>query len=77
MEELIIKERQLKQQIAQLVSNSGLPAILLKPMFKDFLEQLNTIEVQQYSLAMENLEAKAKEAKAKEQKNKDSKKGEK
>lgn len=53
MEELIIKERETREKLVELVNNSQLPAILLKPMFKDMLEQLNIIEETQYNQAKE------------------------
>lgn len=53
MEELIIKERETREKLVELVNNSQLPAILLKPMFKEMLEQLNIIEENQYIQAKE------------------------
>lgn len=53
MEELIIKERDTREKLVELVNNSQLPAILLKPMFKEMLEQLNIIEENQYIQAKE------------------------
>lgn len=53
MEELILKEREVREQLVELVNNSQLPAIILKPMFKEVLEQLNIIEETQYNQAKE------------------------
>lgn len=53
MEELILKERETREKLVELVNNSQLPAILLKPMFKEMLEQLNIIEENQYIQAKE------------------------
>ena len=58
MEELILKERELKENIVKEINNSNLPAFILKSIFKDFLEQLNNIEVQQYEQAKANKEKK-------------------
>lgn len=51
MEELILKEREVREQLVELVNSSQLPAIILKPMFKEVLEQLNIIEETQYNQA--------------------------
>ena len=53
MEELILKEREVREKLVELVNTSQLPAIILKPMFKEVLEQLNIIEETQYSQAKE------------------------
>lgn len=64
MEELIIKEREVKQKVVDTINNSSLPAFILKPIFKDMYEQLCTLETQQYE------EAKAKMEKSKEKEEK-------
>lgn len=51
MEELILKEREIREKLVELVNNSQLPAIILKPMFKEILDQLNIIEETQYNQA--------------------------
>ena len=53
MEELILKEREIREKLVELVNNSQLPAVVLKPMFKEVLEQLNIIEETQYNQAKE------------------------
>lgn len=53
MEELILKEREVREQLVELVNNSQLPALVLKPMFKEILDQLNIIEETQYNQAKE------------------------
>lgn len=53
MEELILKEREFKEKLVELVNNSQLPALVLKPIFKEILEQLNIIEETQYNQAKE------------------------
>ncbi len=56
MDEIIIKERELRENIVQLINNSNLPAFILKPIFKDIFEQLENIEKEQYETAKNNLE---------------------
>lgn len=48
MEELIIKQRETKESLVNIINNSGLPACMLKPMLKEFYEQLASLEQQQY-----------------------------
>lgn len=54
MEELILKEREFKENIVQVVNNSKLPAFIIKPILKDLFEQVNVLEEQQYKKAIEN-----------------------
>ena len=56
MEELILKEREVREKIAEIINNSGLPAFVLKTIIKEFYEQLNVIEQQQYGEALNNRE---------------------
>ena len=44
MEELIVKEREIRNQLEELVNNSGLPALILKPIARDFYEQISQLE---------------------------------
>ena len=60
MEELILKERETKQKLVDLINTSGLPAFILKPILKEMLEQLNIVEEAQYNQAQE-LKAKKEE----------------
>ena len=48
MEKVIIKNMEFKQKLVGLINESGLPAFILKPIFKDIYEQLNVLEQQQY-----------------------------
>lgn len=52
MEELILKDRRFKEDIINVVNNSGLPAFMIKPFFKELLEQLETLEQKQYEEAI-------------------------
>lgn len=54
MEELILKERETREKIVQTINESGLPAIMLRSIFKDVLEQLNILEQQQYVTACQS-----------------------
>lgn len=62
MEEVIVKDMEFKQKLTELINESGLPAFILKPTFKDVFEQLNMLEKQQYQEAL-NTSNKKEEAK--------------
>lgn len=61
MDELIIKEREFKEKLVQLINESQLPAFVIKPMLKEMFEQVNVLEQQQYEQACANKEKKEKE----------------
>lgn len=52
MKELILKERETKEKIVQVVNESGLPAFILKPILKEFYEQVVVLEENQYQQAL-------------------------
>lgn len=52
MEEVIIKNGEFKQKLVGLINESGLPAFILKPTFKEIYDQLNVLEQQQYQGAI-------------------------
>ena len=52
MEELILKEREFKVKIVELINNSSLPAFIIKPTLKELFEQINLLEQQQYEKAL-------------------------
>ena len=54
MDELILKERDIREKIVELINNSGLPAVMLKPIFKEMYEQICKIEEEQYNIALKN-----------------------
>ena len=58
MEEVILKEREIREKIIEIINNSGLPAFMLKAVIKELYEQLNIIEQQQYEEALKNKESK-------------------
>lgn len=53
--DLIIKERELREKIAEMINTSGLPAFVLKPIMQDFFNQLNVLEERQYQEAIGNV----------------------
>lgn len=63
MDEVILKEREVKEKIVETINTSGLPAFMLKTILKDLFEQLNVIEQQQYEEALKNKEKKNKTSK--------------
>ena len=48
MEELILKEREFKEKMVNVINNSNLPAFIIKPILKELFEQVNLLEEQQY-----------------------------
>lgn len=58
MEELIIKEKETKEELVKLLQNSQLPAFILKPMIADIYSQLNNEYERQYNQAKQNQEQK-------------------
>lgn len=65
MEELIVKEREFKENLVKLINESGLPAFIIKPTLKEIFEQITVLEQQQFEEAKNN--------QVKEEKNKKSK----
>lgn len=53
MNELILKELELRKKIEQDINNSGLPAIILEPVVKDLLNQVLVLKQKQYAQAQE------------------------
>ena len=60
MEEIIMKERETKEKIVDVINQSNLPAFILKPMIKDLFEQISQLEEQQYQEALKLKEEKKK-----------------
>ena len=54
MDELIIKEDDMRHEIEDLINKSQLPAFILEPIFKEAYEQLLSLKVQQLNTAKEN-----------------------
>ena len=53
MEELLMNERKLREDLATLINNCNLPAVMIKPIIKELFEQLVQLEEQQYQKALE------------------------
>lgn len=47
MDELLFKIIQFKESIIKQINETELPAIMLKPIFQDILEQLKQLEIEQ------------------------------
>ena len=56
MDEIIINERKMRENIVKIINESGLPAFILKPIFKEILEQINIMVEEQYNQAVLNKE---------------------
>lgn len=67
MEELILKEREFKEKIVEVINNSNLPAFIIKPTLKDLLGQIELLE-QQYQKAVNSKEEKDENDKSKTEK---------
>lgn len=65
MEDIIIKERDFRKQLAEIFNNSKIPAIILKPIVKELLEQICLLEQQQYEEALKTKEQKTQELEVK------------
>ncbi len=58
MEELIIKNQELKETLVKDINNSYLPAFAVKNILKDLLEQINIIEKTQFEEAKKTIDDK-------------------
>jgi len=56
MDEIILSERKAREDIVKIINESGLPAFILKPIFKEILEQVNIMVEEQYNQAVLNKE---------------------
>ncbi len=63
MEELILKEREVKEQFVKTLNESKLPAFILKYILKDLFEQIDNLAQQQYMQA-EKIKAEKEEKEA-------------
>ena len=61
MDELIIKEDDIRHKIEDLINKSQLPAFILEPIFKEAHEQLLSLKVQQLEIAKEKINNKEEE----------------
>lgn len=53
MDKIILKHREFKENLVNLINEAGLPAFVLKPIMTELLEQLNQLEETQYQQALE------------------------
>lgn len=58
MEELILKEREFKENLIRVINTSGLPAFLMKPTLRELLGQVELLEQQEYQQALKDREEK-------------------
>lgn len=56
MEELILKEREVREKIVETINNSGLPAFMLKPILKEMYDQISMLAGQQYEEAKNKIQ---------------------
>lgn len=54
MEELIIKQKDLYDEIIKAINAKNLPAFIIKPILKEIYEQVEIAEQQQYEAALIN-----------------------
>ena len=69
MEELIIKEREFRMGLVNLVNNSNLPAFIMKSTIKEILQEVTEIANQDYETAVSQMQEKEKEEEKEEQEN--------
>ena len=58
MEELIVKEQEIRESLVKVINDSKLPAFILEPMIKELYEQITKAKEQQYNEAKAYLEQK-------------------
>lgn len=58
MEELIVKNQELREILVKDINSSQLPAFAIKNILKDLLEQINIIEKTQFDEAKKNIDNK-------------------
>lgn len=58
MEELIVKNQELREILVKDINGSQLPAFAIKNILKDLLEQINIIDISQFEEAKKNIDNK-------------------
>ena len=58
MEELILKVKEFKEKMVEVVNNSKLPAFILKTILEELLQQIEILEQQEYQEALKLKEEK-------------------
>ena len=61
MEELIIKEREFRMGLVNLVNNSNLPAFIMKSTLKEILQEVTEVANRDYETAVAQMQEKEKE----------------
>lgn len=61
MDEIIIRERELKEELVNAINKSNLPALILAPILESLLGQVNILKEKEYNQALENRKEKEKE----------------
>ena len=59
--EYILKESELRENIVEIINKSKLPAIIIKPILNDLLNQVNLLVEEQYKEAIRQQEQMKKE----------------
>ena len=52
MEELILKQMKFKEDLVNLINDSHLPALIIKPIISETFEQITILEQRQYEEAL-------------------------
>ena len=61
MEELILKERKIREDIVNAINDANLPAFILKPIIKELHDEIIALDNEQYAEALKIKEAQEKE----------------
>lgn len=61
MEELILKERKIREDIVNAINDANLPAFILKPIIKELYDEIIALDNEQYAEALKIKEAQEKE----------------
>lgn len=66
MNDLILKNREVKEKIIKIINSSNLPAFILRSILKDLFEELELFDNEEYSKALNEKEKDLKELENKE-----------
>lgn len=58
MEELIIRNREFKENVIQVINKAQLPAFIVRSILKELIEQVSLLEQQQYEEAQRTVRLK-------------------
>jgi hypothetical protein len=68
MDDILVREQELRMKMADLINEAHLPAIVIEPILKDILQEVTIIKQQQYMNALKNVKEKKKDNAGKEKK---------